>query len=957
MESYNNYGYMHGIVKARPGTGKCLGFNTPVLMYNGDIKMVQDIKDNDLLMGVDSKSRIVSGVNVDYGDMYRVILENGEEFSCNYDHILSLRSEYIDNELYPYNSIVNISIKNYLNQDDSFKNHMKLWKVGVEFNGGAVELSEDPYDVGYRIGVLIKKNTFNTKWKYKIKKEYLITSMDNRLRLLSGLIDSVGVVVCDNSKYEIICNNAVLLDQICYLTRSLSFYCDKNNDIYSMCVISGNLSRLVCKKEQHNDIISINDDGILKSSFVIKYIGKDTYYGFELSDDKLYLLGDFTVTHNTVLGIYLAHKMRVPTLISIDNNKIVKQWTDEACKHTSLTENDIGLIKGNKFDVEDKPIIMTTPQTLSSKFKNMGSDKEFYNKFKEIGIGLVIQDECFPPSVEVLTDKGFLPFNRLGYFEKIAQYDTDTSEISFVKPLSYTCNEFKDDLVKIYDDNGFQIISTPKHDQLVCVNNEYKKVHMDNVEFNDYTTIPLHGNSIGNGDEFNEYHRFLIMVQLRGEHVHNYETGESYILFTIDDEYNDQMINRFTEILYSLKYQFQLVSDNGHTEVYKCMYQFDDAIYRCFDEWVKLDEVSSDFASQFINEVIFWSGSRNNTDKIYRTVNYQNSETLYNLAILSGNKCDRQIIKNNNELDVHELRFYKDYKINTRSFKKQYIEYDGDVYCVTVPKGNIIVRYGDSVIVTGNCHKIANQWASASLLINTPNYIGLSATPWHDRDKAKLLYSLYGEVVTEYGEYDFSPEIKQVVYDSGLDAKYGKRLAYLWKKNFIMARSIYNTALLESQIWVDVCVKIMKHCMDENLNNRMIVIAFTKKQIELLYNGAKNAGLKPIKFYGGENEVDKANDRLLIATQKYASEAFDYEQLNRLLLSVPLLGKKSIVQTTGRILRNCAGKESAIVYDLFDNGKQFRNLFMNTIPQKMKIINTEYDNVQVSQGNIDEILK
>ena len=36
---------------------KCLGVNTPVIMFDGSIKMVQDIKINDLIMGDDSTSR------------------------------------------------------------------------------------------------------------------------------------------------------------------------------------------------------------------------------------------------------------------------------------------------------------------------------------------------------------------------------------------------------------------------------------------------------------------------------------------------------------------------------------------------------------------------------------------------------------------------------------------------------------------------------------------------------------------------------------------------------------------------------------------------------------------------------------------------------------------------------------------------------------------------------------
>jgi hypothetical protein len=37
------------------GSGKCHGKDTPILMYDGTIKLVQDIKVGDLLMGDDSK--------------------------------------------------------------------------------------------------------------------------------------------------------------------------------------------------------------------------------------------------------------------------------------------------------------------------------------------------------------------------------------------------------------------------------------------------------------------------------------------------------------------------------------------------------------------------------------------------------------------------------------------------------------------------------------------------------------------------------------------------------------------------------------------------------------------------------------------------------------------------------------------------------------------------------------
>jgi replicative DNA helicase len=41
---------------------KCLGINTHIIMFTGSIKMVQDIKINDLIMGDDSTNRILSSI-------------------------------------------------------------------------------------------------------------------------------------------------------------------------------------------------------------------------------------------------------------------------------------------------------------------------------------------------------------------------------------------------------------------------------------------------------------------------------------------------------------------------------------------------------------------------------------------------------------------------------------------------------------------------------------------------------------------------------------------------------------------------------------------------------------------------------------------------------------------------------------------------------------------------------
>ena len=79
------------IVSAYCGFGKCLGIDTPIIMYDGTVKAVQDIKEGELLMGDDSTPRTVLSTCVGEEQMYNIVPLNGDSFKCNESHILSLK--------------------------------------------------------------------------------------------------------------------------------------------------------------------------------------------------------------------------------------------------------------------------------------------------------------------------------------------------------------------------------------------------------------------------------------------------------------------------------------------------------------------------------------------------------------------------------------------------------------------------------------------------------------------------------------------------------------------------------------------------------------------------------------------------------------------------------------------------------------------------------------------------
>jgi len=393
------------------GTGKCHSYNTSILMYDGSIKMVQDIVVGDKVMGDDSKCRNVVSLGRGEDNMFDIVHSNGEKYGVNSEHIMCLKQSgmnfiktvkttsgdnrykvcYFDKNDYKQHSkrfsdleeakrhlqdlklehdYVEIPVKKLLELPKYIRVNLKGYKRGAEFSSKKVPF--DPYIIGvwlgdgtsskseitnqdatilhylrtelkkynlnlvhraeYTYGIsydMNKHDTRNNKNKFlqvlkdynlisnkHIPDDYKINDRKTRLELLAGIIDTDGSY-CDNSKgYDIIQKNKVLADDILFLARSLGFSAnmkecekscmykgEKRTGTYYRTHLSGdNLSSIPvkCPRKMAKTDRVINKDSMVMG-IKIEPRGWGKYYGFELDNNHKYLLGDFTVTHNTSL--------------------------------------------------------------------------------------------------------------------------------------------------------------------------------------------------------------------------------------------------------------------------------------------------------------------------------------------------------------------------------------------------------------------------------------------------------------------------------------------------------------------------------------------------------------------------------------------------------------------------------------------------------------------------------
>ena len=362
------------IIAARPAMGKCLGRGTKVVMYDGTLKNVEDVKVGDQLMGDDSSPRNVLSTTSGQEQMYWVRQNKGIDYRVNESHILSLKRSRTEGP-HKNGDVLNINVKEYLEKSNKFKSNYKGYKVAVEFE--EKELKIDPYFLGLWLGdgakekvsvytqdnevveylnnyasslnldlreyipngkcpeySITNKKHVDGKTVFSLQKllrdenliknkhipeNYLLNSSKNRLELLAGLIDSDGHYDIRANGYEITQKDENLAKQIKYLCDSLGFRSSlikkkarikKINfecDVYrvrffgNIDTIPVKIKRKKAKKWTVNR--TWNQTGIKIEKDIV-----DDYFGFEIDGNKLFLLEDMTVTHNTALVLNMALK-------------------------------------------------------------------------------------------------------------------------------------------------------------------------------------------------------------------------------------------------------------------------------------------------------------------------------------------------------------------------------------------------------------------------------------------------------------------------------------------------------------------------------------------------------------------------------------------------------------------------------------------------------------------------
>lgn len=221
-----------------------------------------------------------------------------------------------------------------------------------------------------------------------IPHQYKVASVEDRLRLLAGLLDTDAFYDKEKNTFEYCSKSKRLADDVVFVCRSLGFFAQigktkvVKGESYYRIQISGDLNLIPTKVAIRQGRARKQKKSVLVTGFSVEYLGRGEYFGFTLDGNHLYCDNQFFVHHNSGKSLVIADiasRLEGPLLVFQPSKEILQQ---NFAKLQSYGIFDCGCYSAS---VGCKDINRITFATIGSVMNHMSD----FDCFKNI-----IIDEC-----------------------------------------------------------------------------------------------------------------------------------------------------------------------------------------------------------------------------------------------------------------------------------------------------------------------------------------------------------------------------------------------------------------------------------------------------------------------------------------------------------------------------------------------------------------------------------
>lgn len=324
---------------------------------------------------------------------------------------------------------------------------------------------------------------------------------------------------------------------------------------------------------------------------------------------------------------------------------------------------------------------------------------------------LITEGECFKGDVQILTPQGWIRLDEYDNQDVLQVNDDLTAQ--FVKPLAYIQKEYNGRMFDITKGGSFSLTTTINHNWVYKNRNgDLKKIKPSTFPKSFYYgNIPTSVNY--SSDKFalgNNMIALWIAISADGTIDERKNTLCNYCRISLKKQ---RKIDRFVSLLKSMNIQYT-TSVNNRGEHF---FGFNIPKYITKELPIEFATCTSIEQKKFIiDELAHWDGNYvpNRNQIEYATKLIHNAEIVQTISHLCGY---RSTIIHRTSKSKDKTKDYRWFKVSIlfggskdvafNNVGISYSDYDGKVYCVSVPSGMILVRQNEHISVCGNCDTLA----------------------------------------------------------------------------------------------------------------------------------------------------------------------------------------------------------------------------------------------------------
>lgn len=345
---------------------------------------------------------------------------------------------------------------------------------------------------------------------------------------------------------------------------------------------------------------------------------------------------------------------------------------------------------------------------------------------------------CFSGDTEILTENGFVEFKMYDGTTPVAQYNIETQEISYVEPLNFRM--IPNQKICVFENENTSLKLTPNHECIVQVQNGKK--YMKKAPFED---LAGHGQSkyawVNAG-----YYKYDKCYFIKDDLTRlvacfvadgSYSASKTRIKFGFTKK---RKIKRFREMIDRLGVEYDEKVQGKLKVTYFTISDFD--CVTLMKRYCTADKTLLKPAMKELNPLVYleeashWDGHVNHTNLILvSSTNISTLESMQIMAVQSGVRARLYKVKDerDNVSDTWTLSYNLNKKPLSR-FESKDIDLrthhntNHNVYCVTVPEHNIVIRHNGKVSIQGNCNFGFLYGMSAKTFVDYGKGFGLNLT-------------------------------------------------------------------------------------------------------------------------------------------------------------------------------------------------------------------------------------